>query len=146
MRRCASQWQPEQAYEITPKEEDEHDTHPRRGRSRVAAIVAALAVVGRRHGAAQPREGGLPTAIGKGEGALNLIEWVGYSAAKSYAAPFEKQTGCKIHRKDAGSSNEMVALMRSAAAAAASGTSSPPRATPASASSTVATSSRSTSA
>jgi putative spermidine/putrescine transport system substrate-binding protein len=53
----------------------------------------------------------LPSAIGKGEGALNLIEWPFYSDP-SFAKPFEKQTGCKIHRKDAGSSNQMVALMR----------------------------------
>jgi putative spermidine/putrescine transport system substrate-binding protein len=73
-----------------------------------AAIVATLAVAT----ASSAGKAGLPTSVGKGEGALNLIEWVGYSD-KSYAAPFEKQTGCKIHRKDAGSSNEMVALMRS---------------------------------
>ncbi len=54
----------------------------------------------------------LPTSIGKGEGALNLIEWAAYSDP-SFAKAFEKQTGCVIKRKDAGSSNEMVALMRS---------------------------------
>ena len=52
-----------------------------------------------------------PASIGQGEGALNLIEWPYYSDP-SFANKFEKQTGCKIHRKDAGSSNEMVALMR----------------------------------
>ncbi len=54
----------------------------------------------------------LPTKIGKGEGSLNLIEWTAYSDP-SFAKKFEQQTGCTIHRKDAGSSNEMVALMRS---------------------------------
>src|SRR5947207_1086423 len=53
----------------------------------------------------------VPTTIGKGEGSLNLIEWAAYSDP-SFAKPFEKQTGCIIHRKDANSSNEMVALMR----------------------------------
>src|SRR6266550_4060619 len=53
----------------------------------------------------------LPTTIGKGEGSLNLIEWAAYSDP-SFAKPFEKQTGCVIHRKDAGTSNQMVALMR----------------------------------
>src|SRR5436190_17468471 len=53
----------------------------------------------------------LPTTIGKGEGSLNLIEWPAYSDP-SFAKPFERQTGCKIHRKDAGTSNDMVALMR----------------------------------
>ena len=51
------------------------------------------------------------SSIGKGEGALNLIEWPYYSDPK-FANKFEQQTGCKIHRKDAGSSNQMVALMR----------------------------------
>ena len=54
---------------------------------------------------------GLPQSIGKGEGALNLIEWPYYSD-KSFAKKFENQTGCIIKRKDAGSSNQMVALMR----------------------------------
>jgi putative spermidine/putrescine transport system substrate-binding protein len=54
---------------------------------------------------------GLPQSIGKGEGALNLIEWPYYSD-KSFAKKFEDQTGCIIKRKDAGSSNQMVALMR----------------------------------
>src|SRR5438067_4793115 len=53
----------------------------------------------------------LPTSIGKGEGALNVIEWPAYTDP-SFAKPFERETGCKIHRKDAGSSNEMVTLMR----------------------------------
>jgi putative spermidine/putrescine transport system substrate-binding protein len=73
-----------------------------------AAVVCAFAVVA----AATAGKSGLPSSIGKGEGALNVIEWTAYTD-KSFATAFEKQTGCKIHRKDAGSSNEMVALMRS---------------------------------
>jgi putative spermidine/putrescine transport system substrate-binding protein len=76
----------------------------------VAALAVALCVpasgVGKGNAA-----GSLPTKIGKGEGSLNLIEWPAYSDP-SFAGKFVKQTGCKIHRKDAGSSNEMVALMR----------------------------------
>jgi putative spermidine/putrescine transport system substrate-binding protein len=72
----------------------------------VAAIAAAFGAT-----AATVRAGsGLPTKIGKGEGRLNLIEWPYYSAP-SFANKFEKQTGCKIHRTDAGSSGEMFALM-----------------------------------
>jgi putative spermidine/putrescine transport system substrate-binding protein len=76
----------------------------------VTAVAVALCVPasGVSKGSAA---GGLPTKIGKGEGSLNLIEWPAYSDP-SFAKPFERQTGCKIHRKDAGSSNEMVALMR----------------------------------
>ena len=72
-------------------------------------MAAAAAAAGAAAAARQrPR---LPTSIGKGEGALNLIEWPYYSDP-AFAKKFETQTGCKIHRKDAGSSNEMVALMR----------------------------------
>jgi putative spermidine/putrescine transport system substrate-binding protein len=72
----------------------------------LAAIVAAFAVP-----AATVQAGsGLPTKIGKGEGQLNLIEWPGYSY-KTWANQFQQQTGCKVHRKDAGTSQEMFALM-----------------------------------
>ncbi len=50
-------------------------------------------------------------AIGKGEGALNVIAWEGY-AADDWVKPFEAETGCTVSRKYAGSSDEMVALMR----------------------------------
>ena len=80
----------------------------KRAHALAAALAAALCI---------PASGvssgkGMPTSIGKGEGALNVIEWAAYTDP-SFAKPFEKQTGCVIHRKDAGSSNEMVALMRS---------------------------------
>jgi len=52
-----------------------------------------------------------PTAIGLGEGALNVVAWEGY-AQDDWVKPFEQQTGCKVHHKYAGSSDEMVALMR----------------------------------
>jgi putative spermidine/putrescine transport system substrate-binding protein len=72
----------------------------------VAAIAAAFAVT-----AATVQAGsGVPTKIGKGEGRLNVIEWP-YYTYKSFAKPFEQQTGCIIHRKDAGTSQEMFALM-----------------------------------
>jgi putative spermidine/putrescine transport system substrate-binding protein len=51
-------------------------------------------------------------AIGKGEGTLNLVAWEGY-AQDDWVKPFEAATGCTVHAKYAGSSDEMVALMRS---------------------------------
>ncbi len=61
---------------------------------------------------------GTPTAslpvlkkIGKGEGQLNLIAWEGY-LNPLWVKPFEQQTGCQINAKYAGSSDEMVALMK----------------------------------
>ena len=71
----------------------------------VGALVVALAVPA----AGVSQSGGgyaLPTKIGPGEGALNVVEWGAYTDP-SFAKKFEKETGCKIKRKDAGSSNEM---------------------------------------
>ncbi len=60
----------------------------------------------------------LPTAIGPGEGSLNIIIWAGYaedgSNKKEYdwVHPFEQKTGCKVNSKPANTSDEMVTLMR----------------------------------
>src|SRR5262249_23021778 len=82
----------------------------RRGHVLTAAVAVALSIPA--SGASTRNSvGALPTKTGKGEGQLNLIEWPAYSDP-SFANKFVKQTGCKIKRKDAGSSNEMVALMR----------------------------------
>lgn len=51
------------------------------------------------------------TKIGKGEGQLNLIAWEGY-LNPIWVKPFEKQTGCQVHATYAGSSDQMVTLMR----------------------------------
>src|SRR5437016_11691259 len=53
----------------------------------------------------------VPTSVGKGEGQLNLIAWEGY-AQPQWVKPFEQATGCQVHSKYAGSSDEMVTLMR----------------------------------
>jgi putative spermidine/putrescine transport system substrate-binding protein len=58
-----------------------------------------------------PATGSLPTTIGQGEGQLNLVAWEGY-AQPQWVKPFEAQTGCVVHAKYAGSSDEMVTLMR----------------------------------
>ena len=50
--------------------------------------------------------------IGKGEGSLDLISWAGY-VEPEWAKPFEQKTGCKVNDKIAGTSDEMVQLMRS---------------------------------
>jgi putative spermidine/putrescine transport system substrate-binding protein len=49
--------------------------------------------------------------IGKGEGQLNLVAWEGYTQPQ-WVNPFQKATGCKVNAKYAGSSDEMVTLMR----------------------------------
>jgi putative spermidine/putrescine transport system substrate-binding protein len=45
-------------------------------------------------------------------GTLNMIAWEGYTQPQ-WVKPFEKNTGCTVHAKYAGSSDEMVTLMRS---------------------------------
>jgi putative spermidine/putrescine transport system substrate-binding protein len=51
------------------------------------------------------------TSIGAGEGQLNLVLWDGY-ADKSWVDPFTAATGCKVNQHPAGSSDEMVSLMK----------------------------------
>jgi len=50
-------------------------------------------------------------SIGKGEGTLNLIAWEGYLQPQ-WVKPFENQTGCQVHATYAGTSDQMVALMK----------------------------------
>src|SRR5919201_1695837 len=57
------------------------------------------------------KKSNLPTKIGKAEGTLSLVGWEGY-AQDQWVKPFEKQSGCTVKRKYAGSSDEMVTLVR----------------------------------
>jgi putative spermidine/putrescine transport system substrate-binding protein len=60
----------------------------------------------------------LPQSVGKGEGELNLVAWAGYvedgsnDPSADWVSDFEKQTGCNVNVKVAGTSDEMVDLMR----------------------------------
>jgi putative spermidine/putrescine transport system substrate-binding protein len=85
-----------------------------------SAAVAMLVVAG--CGSSNPNTGNTlappPTAslkpldkVGPGEGQLNLIAWEGY-VDDSWAKPFTQQTGCVVSSKYAGSSDEMVSLMK----------------------------------
>jgi putative spermidine/putrescine transport system substrate-binding protein len=49
--------------------------------------------------------------LGKGEGELNLISWAGY-VEEEWKKPFERESGCKVNDKVAGTSDEMVDLMK----------------------------------
>jgi putative spermidine/putrescine transport system substrate-binding protein len=57
-------------------------------------------------------------SLGAGEGQVNLVAWAGYvengSTDKTvdWVTPFEQQTGCKVNVKVAGTSDEMVTLMK----------------------------------
>ncbi|GAY18533.1 ABC transporter substrate-binding protein [Mycobacterium sp. shizuoka-1] len=58
------------------------------------------------------------SALGTGEGQLNLIAWPGYAEDGSndpkvdWVHPFEQKTGCKVNIKIGNTSDEMVQLMR----------------------------------
>lgn len=81
----------------------------------VVAIVAAAC-----GGGASPKPSiDLPTSIGEGEGALNLVIWAGYAErgevdpAYDWVTPFETETGCKVSTTDMTDSNNGVSLMQS---------------------------------
>lgn len=57
------------------------------------------------------------SAIGPGEGQVDIVAWPGYiergetDKAYDWVSDFEKKSGCKVNVKTAGTSDEMVALM-----------------------------------
>jgi putative spermidine/putrescine transport system substrate-binding protein len=71
-------------------------------------VVAALALPVSGVGSSSQK---LPQRIGKPEGSLVLLQWPGYSHP-SFAGDYERQTGCKITRRDVRSSDDFVDLMR----------------------------------
>lgn len=58
------------------------------------------------------------SAVGAGEGQLNIIAWAGYAEDGSndksvdWVTPFEQETGCQVNVKLGNTSDEMVQLMR----------------------------------
>ncbi|HYY10617.1 MAG TPA: ABC transporter substrate-binding protein [Kineosporiaceae bacterium] len=65
-----------------------------------------------------PPQVAMAQSVGAGEGQVNLVNWDGYVVKASKAGdpdwvtPFETATGCKVNSKVAGSSDEMVTLMK----------------------------------
>jgi len=66
---------------------------------------------------ATPDTSDLPTEVGDGEGALNIVAWPGYiedgstEADIDWVTAFEDDTGCQVEVTTAGTSDEMVSLM-----------------------------------
>lgn len=84
-----------------------------------AALLAASCSSSPGGGSAQnPPKIQPATAVGDGEGQLNLVAWPGYAENGSndpkvdWVTPFEKQTGCAVNVKIGNTSDEMVQLMR----------------------------------
>ena len=89
------------------------------------AGVLALAGCGGsdKSGASGPGGAALPkiakmASLGAGEGVVNIVAWAGYVEDGSndpkvdWVHDFEKETGCKVNSKIAGTSDEMVSLMK----------------------------------
>ncbi|EOI5724790.1 putative ABC transporter substrate-binding protein YdcS [Cronobacter turicensis] len=76
--------------------------------SAAAALCLTTGIVS----AAEP-----PSALGQGEGRLDIIAWPGYiergqtDKAYDWVTEFEKSTGCAVNVKTAATSDEMVSLM-----------------------------------
>ena len=84
----------------------------------LAAVVMLLATACGSTSSGGPTLEQPPTAnikpldkVGPGEGQLNLIAWEGY-VDDSWVKTFTQQTGCQVSAKYAGSSDEMVSLMK----------------------------------
>ncbi len=77
----------------------------------VVAAVAAFSVPATSFGAE------MMTAVGQGEGEVDIVAWPGYiergesDPAYDWVTQFEKDTGCKVNVKTAATSDEMVTLM-----------------------------------
>ncbi len=89
------------------------DAHSARNAWLVVAGLVAFMLVLAGCGSSSDNGGGGEELqkLGKGEGALSLISWAGY-VEPEWVKPFEAKTGCKVTDKVAGTSDEMVELMR----------------------------------
>ncbi len=82
---------------------------------KIAKSLTALALILSLGGQAAAQD--VMTAVGKGEGQLDIVAWAGYvergetDPNYDWVTGFEKETGCKVNVKTAATSDEMVALM-----------------------------------
>jgi putative spermidine/putrescine transport system substrate-binding protein len=89
-----------------------HPAHPARAAWLIVAGLLAFMLLLTGCGSSNSGSGGEELAkLGNGEGAVNLISWGGY-VEPAWSKPFEQKTGCKVNDKVAGTSDEMVQLMR----------------------------------
>src|SRR5262245_22947632 len=93
-----------------------------RTRMRLGTLAAVVVLLATACGSTTSKNGPTleqpPTAtikpldkVGPGEGQLNLMAWEGY-VDDSWVKTFTQQTGCQVSAKYAGSSDEMVSLMK----------------------------------
>lgn len=95
-----------------------HSSNAIRG-SWVAALAAVMliAACSRKEESAPPSAAAPAADANKPEGQVDIVAWAGYiergetDKAYDWVTPFEKDTGCKVNVKVAGTSDEMVSLM-----------------------------------
>lgn len=84
----------------------------------IALGVVAFMLVIAGCGGSDSSSDGAPQELGQNEGEVNLVAWPGYvedgstDPAVDWVSDFEKETGCQVNVKTAGTSDEMVTLMR----------------------------------
>jgi putative spermidine/putrescine transport system substrate-binding protein len=84
---------------------------------KAASAIATLTLLLSACGGSGGATGAARTAVGAGEGKVNIVAWAGYiergETDKGYdwVTQFEKDSGCKVNVKTAATSDEMVALM-----------------------------------
>jgi putative spermidine/putrescine transport system substrate-binding protein len=90
-----------------------------RRRVRWFGLLAVIVVVAAGCGGDDGGEAGGPLQeVGEGEGAVSIIAWAGYiedgstDPAYDWVTQFERDTGCEVSVKVAGTSDEMVSLMQ----------------------------------
>jgi putative spermidine/putrescine transport system substrate-binding protein len=94
----------------TPRPVREGELFMRASLRLATATAVALAYV-------MPANAEMLKEVGKGEGEVDIVAWAGYiergetDKAYDWVTDFEKQTGCKVNVKVAGTSDEMVTLM-----------------------------------
>ena len=90
----------------------------RLGGAGLALLVVFLAFAAAGCGSSEKSGSEMQKSVGDGEGKLSLIAWAGYvedgstDPKQDWVTPFEQKTGCQTSVKVAGSSDEMVTLMR----------------------------------
>jgi putative spermidine/putrescine transport system substrate-binding protein len=75
------------------------------------AAIGLVLVAGCGGGSDNDKGGEAATTVGAGEGKVDLVAWPGY-VADPWKSDFAKETGCKVSVKEAGTSDEMIQLMR----------------------------------
>ena len=94
-----------------------HRSTVRRLSRPIVLLVVVAMLVSACQAAPSAAPGGPRQSVGQGEGAVSIVAWAGYiergetDPNYDWVTQFEKDSGCKVSVKVAGTSDEMVALM-----------------------------------